>query len=123
MTPTTTTPTPTSTSTSTSTATPGCLELATFKARPGTDPAEVGRALAAAQAWLAAQPGFLSRRLLRDEAQETWVDEIGWRSAEEAHRAGEAFRSSPVAAAIDRVIDTSTFRCLHAAPVPLPAAP
>lgn len=106
-----------------STPTPGCLELATFKARPGTDPAEVGLALASAQAWLAAQPGFLSRRLLRDEAQDTWVDEVAWRSAEEAHRAGEAFLSSPVAAAIDRVVDMGSFRCLHAAPVPLPATP
>ena len=109
------------TPTTTSTSSTACLELAIFRAKPGVAPAEVARALAAAQGWLALQPGFLSRRLHRDEAQDTWVDEVSWRSAGEAHRAGEAFLATPVAAALDRVIDMGSFRCLHAAPVPLDA--
>lgn len=112
-----------STNTSTAASTTPCLEVATFRARAGVARADLLRALAAAEPWLAVQPGFVSRRLLHDEAQDTWVDVIEWRSAAEAHQAMDASATAPFAAAFGDVIDLETSRCLHAAPVtPAPGA-
>jgi len=94
-----------------------CLEVATFRARAGVSRADLLRALADALPWLAAQPGFISRRLLHDQAQDTWVDTVEWRSEVEAHRAMAVAAQAPFAAALGEVIDLETFRCLHAAPV------
>ncbi|MBI5068932.1 MAG: antibiotic biosynthesis monooxygenase [Deltaproteobacteria bacterium] len=99
-----------------------CVEVATFRARPGLAPEEVTRALAAASRWLAGQPGFLGRRLFHDPAEETWLDQVEWRSADDAARAMAAYPGSPVAPALDRVVDPASFRCLHVAPVSLPSA-
>ena len=102
---------------------PGCLEIATVRARPGVGRPAMERVLARAQAWLEAQPGFLSRRLAHDPAEDTWVDTIEWRTAEDARRAMEAYAAAPFAAELDGVVDPASFRCLHAVPVPLASAP
>lgn len=97
-----------------------CLEVATFRARPGLGPEEVTRALASASAWLATQPGFLGRRIFRD-AEGTWLDQVEWRSADDAARAMAAYPASPVAPLLDPIVDPASFRCLHVAPVTLPS--
>ena len=96
---------------------PTCFEVATFRARAGVPRADLLRALADADPWLAAQPGFLSRRLLHDEAQDTWVDTIEWRSTAEAQRAMAASATEAFAAALEAVIDPESARCVHAVPV------
>jgi hypothetical protein len=104
------------------TETPRCIEIATFRARSGTARPRLADALARSQTWLEARPGFVSRRLAHDAAEDTWVDTVEWRSAEDARRAMEAYASAPFAEELNGLIDPTTFRCLRAAPVPLPAA-
>lgn len=99
-----------------------CLEVATFRARPGFAPEEVTRALAVVSGWLATQPGFLGRRTFHDAAEGTWVDQVEWRSNDDAARAMAAYPGSPVAPLLDPIIDPASFRCLHVAPVTLPSA-
>lgn len=98
---------------------PGCLEVATFRALAKVDRVAVVRALASFQGWLAAQPGFLRRRLAHDPASDTWVDTVEWRSLEDARRATEAYPHTPEAVELGLVVDGTTLRCFHATPVPL----
>ncbi len=110
-----------STSSATS-STPRCLEIALVRPRPGVARSQLERAMALAQAWLEKQPGFLSRRVAHDPKEDTWVDTIEWRSAEDAERAMAAYAEAPFAAELNGVIDEASFRCLHAVPVPVVAS-
>jgi len=97
-----------------------CLEIATFRTRAGVSRPALERLLGQAQAWLEAQPGFCSRRLAHDLEQDAWVDQVEWRSAEDARRAMAAYPAAPFAEAMNGAIDAESFRCWHAAPVATP---
>ena len=98
-----------------------CLEVAIVRPRAGVTRPQMERALGLSQAWLERQPGFLSRRVAHDAKEDTWVDTIEWRTAEDAHRAMAAYAEAPFAAELNGAIDEASFRCFHAAPVPVSA--
>lgn len=102
---------------------PACLEVATFRARPGVSAEALTRALRGVQPWLESQPGYLSRHLAVDPATGAWVDTVAWRSSSEAQRAMAASASAPGMAELGAAIDEGSFRCLHATPVPLEPQP
>lgn len=85
------------------------MEIARFGVLEGAD-------LTAAEgiaAWLAAQPGFVSRTLVGPDAGGRYTDLVRWRSMDDARAAAAAMPSSPDAGAFMAIVDPSTVEMQH----------
>lgn len=90
-----------------------CVEVVVSRARSGVQRGEVLKLSAKLQAWAVRQPGFVARRLMLDERQETWVDWVEWESEEAARAAAAACAHEPFAAEMERVLDLASMTMLH----------
>ena len=86
-------------------------EIASFGATASA--AEVRRAAAGMESWLATQTGFVSRVLVGPDAEGRWVDLVRWRSQEAAEAAAAQIMNAPAAGAFMAVIDPGTVSMRH----------
>ena len=89
------------------------LELVVFTLRPGASREELLGTVDAVSSWIAAQPGFVSRSLVEDDAGGRWIDVVWWRSMEEAQAAAERAMSSESCAPMLGLIDMDSTLMVH----------
>ncbi len=90
------------------------IELTSYRAKPGVPDDAVVAAVTGARAWMRAQPGFLTHRLLR-EADGTWTDLAEWADMATAQAAHQAFNpTDPALAPLMAVFDPATLVMRHA---------
>jgi hypothetical protein len=92
------------------------VEVVMFRARPGVDDARILEAADALQREVEDLPGYLGRRLLKDDDGQ-WLDVVDWSGLDEALQASEAITQRPIAQAFDALVDGESMRVLHLAPV------
>ena len=93
-------------------AAPPVAEIVTFRLAPGmTDPAFLDAARATGSL-LAAEPGFLSRRLSKG-ADGTWTDHVTWTSLSEAEAAADRIMAAPEAQPFLAAIDPASISMRH----------
>ena len=63
--------------------------------------------------WVAEQPGFIDRKLVRSNDGNTYVEIIRWHSLDEAERAAEIALTSPSCAPMFGLIEFETIQMLH----------
>lgn len=86
------------------------LEIARFKFVDGANAAQSAGAI---DAWLAAQPGFVSRVMVGPDADGYYTDLVRWQGAEPAQQAMAAMAQSVEAADFMRVVDPSSVQMSH----------
>ena len=91
-------------------------EIVVFGLRAGADLEAFVRDVPATDAFLARQPGFIERQLMREQGGERWVDCVRWESSEAAVVAFEAFGRELGETAFARSIDPDSVVALHTVP-------
>jgi hypothetical protein len=89
------------------------LELVVFTLRPGATREELLGTTGGVSAWIAEQPGFVSRSLVEDREGGRWIDVVWWRSLQEARDASERAMSSESCAPMFGLIDMESTLMLH----------
>jgi hypothetical protein len=87
------------------------LEIADYALAPGVSEAEFLATRPAMEAWLRAQPGFQSLRLVRDGAR--WMDLCEWQDLASAQAASASFMADPDVAAFMATLDPETTSMRH----------
>jgi heme-degrading monooxygenase HmoA len=88
------------------------MEVVTFRLIKGVTDAAFLAAARGTETIVAAQPGFISRRLLRDDTGQ-WTDTVEWQSLAAAHAAAETVVSDPAFAAFGGSIDMTGLTMRH----------
>ena len=89
------------------------LELVVFQLKAGATGERLLETSDAVSSWIAQQPGFISRELVRDAEGDRWIDVVWWRSMGEAQAAAELAMSSPSCAPMFGLIDMESTLMLH----------
>jgi hypothetical protein len=89
------------------------LELVVFNLRAGASREELLGTVDAVSAWIAEQPGFVSRALVEDHDGDRWIDVVWWRSIAEAQAAAERAMGSESCAPMFRLIDMESTLMVH----------
>ncbi len=89
------------------------LELVVFELRADTSREQLLGTVDAVSAWIAEQPGFVSRTLVEDHEGGRWIDVVWWRSMEEARAAAERAMSSESCAPMFGLIDMNSTLMVH----------
>jgi hypothetical protein len=90
------------------------FELTSYRAAPGTPDKVVIDAVLGARVWMAAQPGFVGHRLLRDK-DGLWTDLAEWTDAAAAEASHAAFNPAhPALAPLMAICDLSTLTMRYA---------
>jgi hypothetical protein len=89
------------------------LELVVFELRPGTSRERFLAAAEPVSAWIAEQPGFVSRELSFDAAGERWIEVVWWRTMEAARAAAELATTSESCAPMFALIDMDSALMVH----------
>ena len=90
------------------------LELVVFRLNDGVVREQFLGTVEAVSAWLAEQPGFISRDLSYDGEGGRWIDIVWWSTMEDARAAGELAMTSESCAPMFALIDTDSVRMVHA---------
>jgi hypothetical protein len=88
------------------------MEIVTFRLTPGISEAAFLVAAKDTGALVAAQPGFIRRSLLRDDAG-LWTDAIEWHSLTAAHTAAQTVTADPSFAPFGAAIDMTSLTMRH----------
>ena len=90
------------------------METVTFKLNEGTSRDEFAEAARGMNDWVAAQPGFVRRRLSCTE-DGTWVEQIEWASMDDAKAAAAKIGREPGNAPFLTAIDGPSAKLMHSA--------
>lgn len=96
------------------------LELVVFELNDGVSREHFLSTNDAVSAWIAKQPGFVSRDLSYDAEGDRWIDVIWWESLENAGAAAELAMSSESCAPMFALIDMESLLMLHGEPAIAP---
>lgn len=88
------------------------MEIVRFSPVAGVTPARLVEAARGAETWLAAQPGFVGRRLGRSD-DNTWVDWVEWADMASAKAAAAKIMDTPATGAFLAMIDMATVEMRH----------
>lgn len=88
------------------------METVTFNLSEGTRREAFAAAVRRMSGWLAAQPGFVARRLSM-AADGTWVEQVEWADMEAARAAAAAIGTAPDNAEFLKAIDGSSAQMRH----------
>lgn len=88
------------------------MEIVRFSPVSGATSASLVEAARGMETWLAAQPGFVGRRLGRSN-DDTWVDWIEWSDMASAKAAAAKITDAPATAAFLAMIDMATVEMRH----------
>ena len=89
------------------------LELVVFNLRAGASREELLGTVDTVSAWIAEQPGFVSRALVEDREGERWIDVVWWRSMAETQAAAERAMSSESCASMFALMDMESTLMVH----------
>ena len=89
------------------------LELVVFKLADGVARERFLGTVDTVSAWIAAQPGFISRELSHDAEGDRWIEVVWWRSLGEAQAAAERAMTSESCAPMFSLIDMESTLMLH----------
>ena len=89
------------------------LELVVFSLRAGVPRERLVETAGAVSAWVAEQPGFVSRELFAGGPDGRWIDSVRWTSLGDAHAAAEAAMTSESCAPMFALIDMESMLMLH----------
>ena len=89
------------------------LELVVFKLSDGVSREQLLGTVDAVSAWVAEQPGFVSRELAHDAEGDRWIDVVWWESMEDAQTAAEVAMSSESCAPMFALIDMESTLMIH----------
>jgi hypothetical protein len=98
------------------------LEHVTFRLVPQADQSSFAAANAAADGFLAAQPGYRGRTLAR-RADGAFVDLVAWTDRASAEAAAAAYLADPASAALTALIDQASLEFQHLEVVRSPSMP
>jgi hypothetical protein len=96
------------------------LELVVFELKDGVSREQLLGTVDAVSAWIAEQPGFVSRELSYDAAGDRWIDVVRWETLEAAHAAAELAMSSESCAPMFALIDMESTLMVHGEPAIAP---
>ncbi|MCU0803195.1 MAG: hypothetical protein MUD11_15800 [Rhodobacteraceae bacterium] len=88
------------------------MEIVTFRLTPGLSDADFMALAKGTAAMVAAQPGFIRRSLLCDEAG-VWTDAVEWQTLGLAHAAAEKVMATPSFAPFAAAIDMASLSMRH----------
>ncbi|HEU4408636.1 MAG TPA: antibiotic biosynthesis monooxygenase [Polyangiaceae bacterium] len=88
------------------------IETVTFRLMAGVSKDQFRDAAEQATAFMTAQPGFVRRRLSREE-NGTWVEHVEWRSMADAKAAAATIGQAESARAFIRAIDGPSIAIAH----------
>ncbi|HEX8121914.1 MAG TPA: hypothetical protein VF549_11685 [Solirubrobacteraceae bacterium] len=89
------------------------LELVLFNLQPGASREQLLATVDAVTAWIAEQPGFVSRSLAEDRDAGRWIDVVWWRSMDEAQAAAQRAMTSESCAPMFALIDMDSTLMVH----------
>ncbi len=89
------------------------LELVVFKLGAGVSREQFLATAEPVSAWIAEQPGFISRELSFDAGGDRWIEVVWWRTLEEAQAAAELAMTSESCAPMFALIDTDSALMAH----------
>ena len=89
------------------------LELVVFRLEEGTSHQRFLGTVDAVSAWIADQPGFVSRELVHDSEGSRWIDVVWWSSMDDACAAAERAMSSEACAPMFGLIDMESTLMIH----------
>ena len=93
------------------------LELATFKLKSGVTEEQFNFANESLSGWARRQPGFVSRNLSYNKAEQTYIDVVYWESMAAAQAADEISMNSEECAPLFGMIEDDSVKLVHAVPV------
>ena len=93
------------------------LELVTFKLNPGSTEDAFAAANESLAGWLRKQPGFVSRQLSFNEADETYIDVVYWESRAAVELADQASMTAEECVPLFSMCNIETVKMVHADPV------
>lgn len=90
------------------------IEIVRYRIKPGTTEAQAVTAWEKSQSFAKAQPGFLARRVAVTE-DGNWIDEVEWKSLEDANAAAKAFNPETYPELMDlmAVLDETSMTMTH----------
>lgn len=91
---------------------PGVVEIVTFKLKSGADEAEFLVSNQSVEAFCSKQPGFVARRLTRDENGE-WLDYVEWVDMDAATKAAEVMPNAEGVGPFLAAIEMPTVKMRH----------
>jgi antibiotic biosynthesis monooxygenase (ABM) superfamily enzyme len=89
------------------------LELVVYKLGEGVSRDQFLGTNDAASAWIAKQPGFVSRELVHDAEGDRWVDVVWWETMEHARAASERAMTSDSCSPMFALIEMESALMLH----------
>lgn len=89
------------------------MELARFCVHEGVELETVRAHAGDLDAWLRAQPGFVTRTLVGPDSEGWFTDIVRWRSHEQAHAAGARIMQEPSLAKFMALIDPARVQMSH----------
>ena len=89
------------------------LELVVFGLKDGVSAEQLLGTVDPVSAWIASQPGFVSRELVHDAAADRWIDVVWWRTMDDANAAAELAMTSESCAPMFALIDMQSTLMLH----------
>jgi hypothetical protein len=92
------------------------LELVVFKLNDGVSREQFLGSNDTVSAWIAGQPGFISRELSYDVEGDRWIDVLWWDSLENAGAAAELAMSSESCTPMFSLIDMESTLMVHGEP-------
>jgi hypothetical protein len=98
------------------------LELVVFMLREGVSRERFLGTVDAVSAWIAQQPGFISRELVHDTEGDRWIDVVWWTTMDEARAAAELAMSSKSCAPMFGLIDMESSVMAHGQPAIAPVS-
>lgn len=96
------------------------LELVVFKLKEGVTSERFLATVDAVSEWARTQPGFLSRDLSHDRAEDRWIEVVYWRTLGDAEAAADAAQGSAACAPMFALIDMDSMLFLHGMPAMAP---
>jgi antibiotic biosynthesis monooxygenase (ABM) superfamily enzyme len=96
------------------------LELVVFKLNEGVSREQFLGTNEPVSAWIAKQPGFISRELSYDAEGDRWIDVLWWETMEEAAAAAERALMSESCTPMFGLIDMDSMLMLHGEPAIAP---
>ncbi len=89
------------------------VEIAQFKLSSDASAESVRGSASEVDAWLRAQPGFVSRTLMGPDDDGRYLDLVRWRSSSEAKEAGERFVAAAETCEFMGLIDPASVEMRH----------
>lgn len=94
-----------------------CFEIVQLAFQAATPPVEQSACMRVLGAWVAGQPGFVSRQCFHDAQAQRWTDIVEWESAPHAQAAMARSQHETALAGVMALIDPTSLQVGHGVPL------